>query len=51
MGKEKAKEGKMDMQAVMEVYGKLATPGAPHKQLARAAGSLEHPDQGLDGTR
>jgi hypothetical protein len=39
MEKEKRREGKMDMQAVMEVYGKLATPGAPHKWLARMAGS------------
>jgi Protein of unknown function (DUF1579) len=32
-------EGKMDMQAMMEVYKKLATPGAPHKALARMAGT------------
>ena len=39
MTKEKKPEGKMDMQAMMEVYQKLATPGAPHKLLARMAGS------------
>ena len=32
-------EGKTDMQAMMEVYKKLATPGAPHKVLAGMAGS------------
>jgi len=39
MAKEKKQEGKMDMQAMMEVYKKLATPGAPHKLLASMAGS------------
>jgi Protein of unknown function (DUF1579) len=39
MEKQKGQEGKMDMQAVMEVYGRLATPGAPHKLLAKMAGS------------
>ena len=38
-GKEKKQEDKMDMQAMMEVYTKLATPGAPHKVLASMAGS------------
>jgi hypothetical protein len=33
------KEGKMDMQAVMDVYTKLGTPGAPHKLLASIVGS------------
>jgi hypothetical protein len=32
-------EDKMDMQAMMEVYRKLAIPGAPHKVLASLAGS------------
>jgi hypothetical protein len=32
-------EGKMDMQAMMEVYQKLGTPGDPHKLLAGMAGS------------
>jgi len=31
MKKEKKREGKMDDQAIMEEYKKLATPGAPHK--------------------
>jgi hypothetical protein len=39
MAKEKKQEGKMDMQAMMDVYKKLATPGAPHKLLASFAGS------------
>ena len=32
-------EGPADMQAMMEVYMKLATPGAPHKLLASMAGN------------
>ena len=36
---EKKQEGEMDMQAMMEVYTKLGTPGAPHKMLASLAGS------------
>ena len=36
---EKKQEGKMDMQAMMEVYTKLATPGEPHKTLGNLAGS------------
>ncbi len=32
-------EGKMDMQAMMEVYKKAGTPGAPHKLLASLEGS------------
>lgn len=39
MATRKKPEGKMDMQAVMEVYKKLAIPGAPHKLLARMEGS------------
>ena len=39
MEKEKKQEDKMDMQAMMEVYKKLAVPGAPHKLLARMVGS------------
>jgi hypothetical protein len=35
----KEQEGKMDMQAMTEVYTKLATPGAPHKLLASMEGS------------
>ncbi len=33
------KEVKKDMQAMMEVYKKVGTPGAPHKLLARLEGS------------
>jgi hypothetical protein len=29
----------MDMQAMMEVYQKVGTPGAPHKMLAKLVGS------------
>jgi hypothetical protein len=32
-------ESTMDMQAMMEVYKKLATPGVPHQQLAKWVGS------------
>jgi len=32
-------EGKKDMQAMMDVYKKLGTPGVPHKLLASMAGS------------
>jgi len=39
MTKEKKKKGKMDMQAVMEVYKKVGTPGASHKVLANLVGS------------
>jgi D-mannonate dehydratase len=40
------KEGKIDMQAIMEIYNKVGTPGEPHKKLAK----LDHQDQGVDGT-
>lgn len=39
MTKEKMQERKMDMQAAMELYTKLATPGAPHKLLANMEGT------------
>ena len=39
MANEKKQEGKMDMQATMNTYKKLSTPGEPHKQLASLAGS------------
>ena len=39
MAKENNQESKMDIQAMMEVYKKLGTPGAPHKVLASMAGS------------
>ena len=32
-------ESKMDMQAMMEVYKKVGTPGEPHKLLAKLEGS------------
>lgn len=38
MAKEKKQEGRMDMQAMMEVYKKLGALGAPHKLLASMAG-------------
>jgi len=38
MAVEKKQEGKMDISAMMEVYKKMATPGAPHKLLASMAG-------------
>jgi hypothetical protein len=39
MDKESKQEGKLDMQKIMEVYQKLATPGVPHKLLAKLTGS------------
>jgi uncharacterized protein YdhG (YjbR/CyaY superfamily) len=39
MDKEKKEEGKVSMEEMMEVYKRLATPGAPHKTLASLAGS------------
>jgi Protein of unknown function (DUF1579) len=39
MAKEEKQEGKMDMQAMMEVYKRLGTPGTPHKVLAKLVGS------------
>ena len=39
MAKAKNKEGQMDMQAMMKIYQKLGTPGAPHKRLAKLEGS------------
>ncbi len=39
MAKEKKQEGKMDPQAMMEMWKKLGTPGEPHKLFASLAGS------------
>ena len=39
MEKGEKQEGKKDIQAMMEVYNKLGTPGTPHKVLARMAGN------------
>jgi hypothetical protein len=39
MAEEEKPEGKMDMQAMMEVYMKLATPGEPHGLLASLEGT------------
>ncbi len=39
VAKEKKPEKQMDMQAMMDTYKKLATPGEPHKELASLAGS------------
>ena len=39
MKREKKQEDKIDDQAIMEEYKRLATPGTPHKLLARMAGS------------
>jgi len=38
MAKKEKQAGKMDSQAMMEVYRKLGTPGAHHKKLAKLAG-------------
>jgi hypothetical protein len=39
MAKEEKQEEKMDMQAIMELYKKLGTPGPQHKLLAGTTGS------------
>ncbi|HJU03987.1 MAG TPA: DUF1579 domain-containing protein [Nitrospiraceae bacterium] len=39
MAEGQKRDGPMDMQAIMETYEKLATPGEPHKQLSSMAGS------------
>jgi hypothetical protein len=39
MAKDKKAEKEMEMQEMMEAYGRLATPGEPHKQFASLAGS------------
>jgi hypothetical protein len=39
MAEEKKQKSKIDMEAMMEVYKKVGTPGAPHKALARMEGS------------
>ena len=39
LAKEKKSDMQMDMQAMMEMYQKLATPGEPHKLFASLAGS------------
>jgi hypothetical protein len=39
MAEKKSQKGEMDMQAMMEAYRKLGSPGAPHKLLASMAGS------------
>ena len=38
LAKHEASEKTMDMGAMMEMWRKLATPGAPHKRLAERAG-------------
>ncbi|RJQ54879.1 MAG: DUF1579 domain-containing protein [Nitrospiraceae bacterium] len=39
MEKGKKQKGRIDVQEMMEVYRKLAIPGAPHKSLAGLAGT------------
>jgi len=39
MAQQSGQEGKMDTQAMMEVYQKVGTPGVSHKMLAGLAGS------------
>ncbi|MBI5557678.1 MAG: DUF1579 domain-containing protein [Deltaproteobacteria bacterium] len=39
MEKARKQKGGMDMQEMMEMYKKLAVPGAPHQMLARLEGS------------
>jgi hypothetical protein len=39
MATDKKREGSTDMEAMMEVYAKLAAPGEPHRLLAKMVGS------------
>ena len=39
MAEKEEQKSKMDMEAIMEVYGKLGTPGEPHRVLASMAGN------------
>lgn len=41
MATERKPEGKMDAQAIMEIYKKLGTPGTPHKLLSKMEGKWE----------
>jgi hypothetical protein len=47
MAKEEGK--KMDMQAMMEVYKKVGTPGEPHKLLAKLEGGWITTSRGWEG--
>lgn len=42
-------EGKIDMQAMMEIYKKVGTPGEPHKLLAKLEGSWTTKSRGWEG--
>ena len=42
-------KGKLDMQAMMEVYKKVGTPGEPHKLLAKLEGSWTTKSKGWEG--
>jgi hypothetical protein len=46
MAKEKKQKGKIDMQAMMEIYQKAAAPGAPQKLLESMAGSWTTKNKG-----
>jgi hypothetical protein len=39
MAKERKQKSRIDMQAMMKIYQKVGTPGAPHKRLANLAGT------------
>jgi hypothetical protein len=39
MAKEKKQKGELNMQAVMKIYQRVGTPGAPHKRLASLTGN------------
>ena len=41
LAQRKTREEKMDMEAMMEMWRKLATPGAPHKLLAGRVGTWD----------
>lgn len=42
MTRDKKQKGKVDMQKMMEVYKRIAIPGAPHKHLASLNACLEN---------
>ena len=47
MAQTQDKKGKIDMQAMMKIYTKVGTPGAPHKRLASLEGNWTFKTVGL----
>jgi hypothetical protein len=42
MATERKREGKIDVEAEMQIYKELGIPGAPHKLLSRMAEAGPH---------